>query len=274
MTTMLNVATAGAALRAKLNDAKGVGRADMYLADVMPVSASEAKLLIGYSPRNPVPTHEQVSACVAASTGRLTKSGPLTVNLETLANHPVNSVQAAVSVLVTSPRLVANLSAKDKMVVVSSTMFYDDAMKANWEIKSRADGVQFLECTRKENVPELLNTAIASQGVLNKAVSFATPEIVATAALQCSVGDFVEFWAGDGLRRGDVTKVNGDELTIQGDDKPWNVPAGAVSKILRLNVKAQNAEENRQLAMYTALWGPDFAKQLVKMNANTNGGSK
>ncbi len=264
MTTMLNVATAGAALRAKLNDMKGVGRADMYFADVMPVSASEAKLLIGYSPRNPVPTHEQVAAFVSAGTQRMVSTGPLTVQLETLTNHPINSVEAAVSVLVSSPRRIANLNAKDRMVVVSNTMFYDDNLKANWEIRSGDDGVKFLECTRKENVPELLNTAIASQGILNKTVSFATPEVATTAALQCSVGDFVEFWAGDGLRRGDVTKVNGDELTIQGDDKPWNVPCGAVTKILRLNVKAQNAEEKRQLAMYTAIWGPEFAKQLVK----------
>lgn len=265
--SMINLATAGAALRAKLNAAKGADRADMYLADVVPVSASEAKLLIGYTPDFGVPTHAQVSNLVAAATLQLSKTGPVTVQLETMANHPVNRAQAAVSVVVSSPRRTMALPAAGapaNMVALSSTMFYDNALQANWAIKPGPDGVKFLECTSKENVPELLNTAIASQGVLSRGVSFAMPEIQATASLQVNVGDFVEFWADGGLRRGDVTKVTESEVVIHGDDRPWTVSCSAVTKILRLNPKAQSEEEKRQLAFFTSLYGKEFAAEFVK----------
>lgn len=264
--TMLNVATAGAALRAKLTTIKGADRADLYLADTVPVSASEARLLLGYNPRFGTPTQAQVASFVGAATQNLSKSGPLKVQLETLKDHPVSSVHAAMSVVVSSPRRIASLDASRNFLAVSSTMFYDNALQANWAVKDGPDGVKFLECTSKENVPELLNTAIASQGLLSRPVSFAMPELEAVATTQVSVGDYVEFWADGGLRRGDVTKVNGDEVTISGEDRPWTVPAASVNRILRLNAKAQKEEENRELAVFSAIWGKDFANELVKLN--------
>lgn len=259
----INVSASAAALRAKLNAAKGVSRADMYLADVQPVSASSAKLLIGYNPRFGTPSHEQVTDLVTAATLHRSQTGPLGIQLETLCDHPVNTAKAAVSVVVSAPRLTADISAKNQMVALSSTMFMDERIHANWEIKTGPDGTKHLECMRKEDVPSLLNTAIASQGVISRGVSFTDPEIQAVAAVQCNVGDFVEFWADGGLHRGDVTSCGEDEINIHGDDKQWKVSRAAVTKTLRLNTKAANDEKKRQKAVFSAIWGENFAKQLV-----------
>jgi hypothetical protein len=261
--SMTNIATAAATLRDKLTAAKGADRGDLYLADAVPVNASSAKLLIGYVPRFGTPNHSQVANFVTAMTSRFSKSGALKPELESLTDHPVNSVQAAVSLIVNAPSLTATPDHKDHMVAVSSTMFYDNKIGANWELKANAAGAQFLECMRKENVPELLQTAIASQGIISKTLTFQSPELQAVAAVQCNVGDYVEFWAEGGLRRGDVTKCEGDEVVIDSEDRPLKVSRAAVTKIIRLNQKAANEEKKRLVAFYSTIWGPEYAKDLV-----------
>jgi len=261
--SMTNISTAAATLREKLTAAKGADRGDLYLADVVPVSASSAKLLIGYVPRFGTPTHSQVANFVTATTSRFSQSGALKPELASLTDHPVNSVQAAVSLVVNAPSLTATPEHKDHMVAVSSTMFYDKSIKANWELKSSPEGTKYLECMHKENVPELLQTAIASQGIVSKTLTFQTPELQAVAAVQCNVGDYVEFWADGGLRRGDVTKCEGDEVVIDSDDRPLKVSRAAVTKVIRLNQKAAGEEKKRLVAFYSTIWGPEYAKQLV-----------
>ena len=262
--SMTNIATAAATLRAKLTAAKGADRADLYLADSVPVSASSAKLLIGYTPRFGTPTHAQVENFVTATTSRFSKSGILKAELESLTDHPINTVQAAVSLVVNAPTLTATAAHKDHMVAVSSTMFYDDKIQANWELKANAAGIEHLECMRKENVPELLQTAIASQGIISKTLTFQTPELQAVAAVQCNVGDYVEFWAEGGLRRGDVTKCEGDEVVIESEDRPLKVSRAAITKIIRLNQKAANEQKKNLISFYSTIWGPEYAKQMVE----------
>lgn len=270
-----NITTASVAaqqLRAKLTALKGSARADMYLADVLPVSASTAKVLIGYSPAFGAPTHEQVVSFVAASTARHMQvrdalSGSLLVQLGTLTDHPVSTVKAGVSVLVNASKITAPVDESKNMIAVGGTMFMDKEFGANWEIRTQADGSKVLECTRTENVPQLLETAVASQGLISGArVSFADPELQACASLQVEVGDFVEFWADGGVRRGDVTAVNGDKVTVQ-DDRPWNINPSAVTNILRKNTKAVNEDKKHKLAVFSAIWGKDFAGKFVNLEA-------
>lgn len=248
---------AGSLLAAKMQQKSGA-RPDMYLADSTPVNASDAKILVGFSPRFGNPTTQEVVSFVTHKFG-----GDFDSHLETLTVHASNDGRKAGVSLVLSPkRATLAITEKSNMIAVSSTMFMDQTIGANWEIKSNADGSQYFECIRGENVQEIINTAIASQGAISGGVHFGTD---VTAAVQCGVGDFVEFYTEEGIRRGDVTKVHADgKVTILAEDRQWTVDAPAVQKILRLNPKAEEEKNKQMESFYASIWGKEFASKLVR----------
>ena len=245
---------AGAALAAKLKELKGA-RGDMYFAGYTPVSASSAKLLIGFNGQLGAPELNHVTAFVNKLTG-----GALETHLNSVNTHS-NGRKSGLTVVVSSHRQTLPESAKHEMIAVSSTMFMDTKINANWEIKAGHDGHKYLECNRSENIPELLNMAIASQGVLSAPITFSD---VAQATVAVNKGDFVEFYADGGLHRGDVTKLSGDEVAILADDRQWLVDRAAVTKVLRINPKAQEEQSKEQEAFYATIWGKEFAKALTR----------
>jgi hypothetical protein len=246
-------ASIGAKLAAKQQE-RACTRPDMYVADYIPVSASAAKLLIGFEPSLGVPQNQVIASFVTHKF-----KGELDASLDTVASH-VGQRKAGVSVIVSPKRVTAHIGAKDEMIAMSSTMFMDQTIGASWEVRTRPDGTEYLECVRGENLPELLNTAIASQGALQGAITFASSEVVA--AVETSEGDFVEFYTEQGLRRGDVTKVTGDKVSILADDRQWSVDKAAVQRILKLNPKAEEAKRKQDESFYATFYGADFAKKM------------
>lgn len=245
---------AGAALAARMKEIKGA-RGDMYLAGYTPVSASSAKLLIGFNGQSGAPELNHVTAFVNKLTG-----GTLDTHLNSITEHQAGR-KSGLTVVVSSKRQMLPVEASKQMIAVSSTMFMDTQINANWEIKASPDGHKYLECNRSENIPELLNTAIASQGVLSAPITFAD---VAQATAAVNKGDFVEFYADGGLHRGDVTKLSGDEVAILSDDRQWLVDRAAVTKVLRINPKAQEEQRKTEEAIFATIWGKDFAKSFVR----------
>jgi hypothetical protein len=248
----------GSLLAAKLQSQSGA-RVDMYLADRVPVSASSSNVLIGYTPRFGKPTAQQVVAFISHKLGV-----DVDAKLETLqALASADGRKAGLAVVVAPKPARIDIRHKDDMIAVSSTMFMDQKIGANWDVKQGPDGVEFLECTRAEDVNKLLNTAIASQGALSGTIRFGEQGV--TASVETNVGDFVEFYTEQGLRRGDVTKVGpGEKVSILADDRQWVVDQPAVLKVLRLNPKAEE-EKNKQIeSFYATIWDHDFAKQLVR----------
>jgi hypothetical protein len=243
----------GSQLAAK-QQARACSRPDLYLADYVPVGASAAKVLIGFDPSLGLPQSNMIAAFVTHKF-----KGELDVALDTVASH-VGTRKAGVSVMVTPKRVVAHISASEDMVALSSTMFMDQTIGASWEVKQRPDGTEYLECVRGENIPELLNTAIASQGALQGAITFASSEVIA--AVEPNEGDFVEFYTEQGLRRGDVTKVTGEKVSILADDRQWSVDKAAVQRILKLNPKAEEAKRKEHESFYATFYGPDLAKKM------------
>jgi hypothetical protein len=247
---------AGALLAAKLQQQSGA-RVDMFLADSVPVSASSSKVLIGYTARFGQPDAKQVVAFVAHKF-----AGKLDPKLETLQAVASKTGKTAMSLVLASKRAIMPISEKPNMLAVSSTMFMDQTIGANWEVKTRADGTEYFECIRGENVQELINMSIASQGPLSGVIRFGEQ---VTASVEVGIGDFVEFYTDQGIRRGDVTKVGQDgKVSILAEDRQWVVEAPAVRSILRLNPKAEEEKNKSMESFYAAIWGPEFAKKLVR----------
>jgi len=244
-------------LAAKLQTMSGA-RADMHISDSVPVTASSTKILIGFDSRLGHPTAEQITAFVSHKF-----QGQVDAKLETAeAIASVDGKRSGVAVVVAPLRLTKPISEKEHMTtIVANTLFLDQTIGANWEIRKNADGTEFLECLRGENVNQLLNTVIASQGALHSPLKFGEN---VTAAVDTSVGDFVEFYTDVGIRRGDVTKVSDDKVTILADDRQWVVDKPSVTRILRLNPKKEDAKRKQIETFYSAIWGPDFAKKLAQ----------
>jgi hypothetical protein len=251
-------ASIGAKLAAKQQE-RACKRPDLYAADYIPVSASSANLLIGYEPTLGLPTASHVVAFVA----NLTK-GSVDTAIDTIASYESGPRKAAVSVIVSPRKHVAPITAKEDMIALSSTMFMDQSIGASWEIKQSPDGNEYLQCIRNEDLPELLQTAIASQGVLSNPITFASANVCAS--VEVNEGDYVEFYTEQGLRRGDVTKVTGDRVSILADDRQWSVEKPAVQRVLRLNPKAEEAKRKQDESFYATFYSPDFAKLLFGRN--------
>lgn len=248
----------GAELAARMKEQSGT-RADMYLSDYVPVSASSAKIMIGFDSRFGSPNANQVLAFVNHRFG-----GELDTVVNTVTAHVSSDGRKhGISVIVSPQRLTLPYEERSGMLAVSHTMFMDQQIGANWETKEGPDGRKYLECIRGENLPEILNTAIASQGPLHGAIRF--NEHGVTANVEVHVGDFVEFYTEQGgLRRGDVTKIDGDKISILAEDRQFVVDAPAIRMVLVLNPKVEEQRKKELEAFYSLTKGPEFARKLVR----------
>jgi hypothetical protein len=248
----------GAQLSARLKEQSGA-RADMYLSDYVPVSASSAKIMIGFDGRFGTPNANQI---VAFTTQRF--NGELDTEIATVSTHAsTDGRKHGLSVIVRPQELKLPYEERANMIAVSHTMFMDQQINANWEVAEGPDGRKYLKCTRGENLPALLNTAIASQGPLHGAIRF--NEAGVTANVEVHVGDFVEFYTEQGgLRRGDVTKIDKDKVSILAEDRQFIVDAPAIRMVLSLNPKVEEARRQELEAYYSITKGPAFAKLLVR----------
>jgi hypothetical protein len=248
----------GAQLAARMKEQAGT-RADMYLADYVPVSASSAKIMIGFDGRFGAPNANHVLAFVNHRF-----NGELDTEINTVTAHVSSDARKhGVSVIVRPQCLKLPYEERTGMLAISSTMFMDQQIGNNWETKEGPDGRKYLECVRGENLPEILNTAIASQGPLHGAIRF--NEHGVQSSVEVHVGDFVEFYTEQGgLRRGDVTKIDGDKISILAEDRQFVVDAPAVRMVLALNPKVEEQRKKEMEAFYALTKGPEFARKLVR----------
>jgi hypothetical protein len=151
---------------------------------------------------------------------------------------------SAVSVIATTIRRTRELSDKRGLTeMVANTLYLDQTIGANWKVAANPNtGKKYLECVRSEDIAGMLNSAkvrhaTASFTGTNTAVGFILPE----------KGDYVEFFADNGLRQGEVTKVKDNEASIvEEGGETFLVEIPNITRMLRKNSKSRSAE-NEQL---------------------------
>lgn len=235
----------------------GLDRLDLSLQDYTVLADNHsARILIGFDPKLKTPTTQAVANYIQAKF-----DGKLEPQMATALLH-AESPTPAVSVIVATSRKIRPLAdAKAMIPVIANTLYLDQTIGANWEVKTSEAGKKYLACVRSEDVSGMLQSAKAKFATASftgsrTAVGFVLPE----------KDDFVEFFAEDGLRQGYVTKVKDREVSITEEDgSTYVVEVPSITKMIRKNKKSLTKEQEQLIqALTPAMVDRSLAEKLVR----------
>lgn len=233
----------------------GLERLDLSIQDyAVAKDNNSARILISYDKKLKVPTPTAIENYVFAKFDRR-----LEPQMSTALWH---ADMSAVSVIATTQRLTRELTDTRGLVpAIANTLYLDQKINANWKVASNpATGKKYLECVRDEDIGKMLSAAkvhhsTASFLGANTAVGFILPE----------KGDYVEFFADNGLRQGEVTKVKDNEANIvEEGGETYIVEIPNITKMLRKNPKSRTAEQEQLVqALIPAMVTREMAEKVV-----------
>jgi hypothetical protein len=185
------------------------------------------------------------------------------------ARYHLDQPQKAVSVIASVRRVTRPLTDSKKMkVVVANTLYMDQTIDANWEVQQNEEtGKKFLSLVRNVDLDGLLGAA------KNKFATASLGGLVGSRTAVASIipekGDHVRFFAGNGVRCGEVSKIKGNEATINEDDGgTYVVNFQSVLEIVKKNAKRTSKEENELIDQLTPTMGSrELAEELVRTGA-------
>lgn len=244
----------------------GVERMDLTLQDyAVAKDGGSARILVGFDRKLKAPTSNAIAKFVSTRF-----DGKLQANLATAVElSDLNAVSLIVtSMTKTRPLSDLNLvmsgtnNVKQLTPVIANTLYLDQVIGSNWQICTNPEtGAKYLAQTRTEDVAGMLEKArvrhaTASFGKAQTAVAFIMPE----------AGDYVEFFADQGLRQGEVSRVKGDEATIVDEGgATYIVEQQNVTRMLRKNTKSTTKHENALIqALIPTMVDPKLAEELVR----------
>ena len=236
----------------------GLDRLDLSLQDYAVLKdGATARVLISYDKKLNHPQPQAIAKFVTAKF-----DGRLEANMATALWH-IDAQTPSVSVIVSARTRTRPLTDKAEMIpVIANTLYMDQTIGANWEVKVNAHtGKKFLCQVRTEDIDGMLNSAKAKYATASfvgshTAIGFILPE----------KGDYVEFFAEDGLRQGEVSKTKGNEATIIDEGgETYLIEIPSITKMLRKNAKSQNqADEQMIQALIPAMVTRELAEQVVR----------
>lgn len=241
----------------------GVSRLDLSLHDHARVDETSAHLLIAFDAKLGNPNSQSIANFIEKKF-----NGELEANFATARYH-LDQPQKSVSVIASVRQITRNIrDAKDrnKMVpVVANTLYMDQTIDCNWEVRQNEEtGVKYLAQVRNVDLDSLLGSA------KNK---FATASFVGSRTAVGSVipekGDHVRFFSQEGVRVGEVTKIKGNEATINEDDGgTYIVQFQSVLEILKKSEKRLSREDAELVDQLTPTMGDrKLAEELVRGGA-------
>jgi hypothetical protein len=223
----------------------GLDRLDLSVQDfALAKDGKTARVLIGYEAKYKHPTGQAIERFVQARFDNV-----LDTKLETALWH-TDLPKPCVSVIVSARTLtrpladlkvtVAGTDKKRFTPIVANTIYLDSVIGANWTVEVNPEtGKKYLAQVRAEDIGGMLNQvrvkhAVASFGHSNTAVAFIVPE----------AGDYVEFFADNGLRQGEVSKVKDNEASIvEEGGNTYLTEIQNITKMLRKNPKSKSKEQ-------------------------------
>ena len=240
----------------------GVSRLDMSMHDSARIDESTARILIAFESKLGNPSTQAIENFVHTRF-----HGELEANAATIRYH-LNQPQPAVSVIASVKRITrpfADVKNGQLKTVVANTLYMDQTIDANWEVRQNEEtGKKYLALVRNVDLDGLLGAA------QNK---FATASFTgmrsATASISPEKGDHVRFFAQDGLRCGEVSKIKGNEAVINEDDGgTFTVNFQSVLEILKKSEKRLSREEAELVDQLTPTMGDrGLAEELVRTGA-------
>jgi len=239
----------------------GVERHDLVLTDHLAADKATAKVLIRYDSKFGDPTAEQVQRYV-----NTISKGVFVPQMESAKIH---KDPGCVSVIVSMHRFTRELKHKEGMMKISGSCFIDTETDSTWEIaESETKGVKFLQRVNEENIDHILAERRKRIGVLPNAGKFCFANVVNAGVLSVSKGDYVQFYQNQ-LRKGEVTKTGQTEVSITADDgEIFVVSPTSITSIIRKSDASQKEQDQKNLDFYSKIYGPDFAKELMKFGSN------
>lgn len=237
----------------------GLDRLDLSIQDYTVLAdAHSARILIGFDRRQACPTIASLERFVQAKF-----DGRLHVEASTALWHK-DAQSPCVSVIVATARKTREFNDRKGLVpVIANTLYLDQTINANWEVKTNDAGKKILVCVRDEDVPGLLQSAKAKYATASftgsqTAVGFILPE----------KGDFVEFFADGGLRQGQVNKVKDNEASIVEEDGTTHlVDIPSITRMLKKNAKSLTKQQEQLVqALIPTMGSRELAEKLVRGN--------
>lgn len=245
--------------------AAGLDRIDLSVQDfAVAREGNSARVMIGFDPKLKFPDTQAIARFI---TSRF--EGKLETKTATAQVHPdIHAVSVIVTSMTSTRPLddlrmtIAGTDKKQFIPVIANTLYMDQTIGANWEIKTNPEsGTKYLAQVRTEDIAGMLakarvRHATASFGKGHTAVAFILPES----------GDYVEFFADNGLRQGEVSKTKGEEVTIVDEGgATYLVEQSNVTRMLRKNTKKTKQQEDAMIeALVPTMGNRKLAEELVR----------
>lgn len=237
----------------------GLDRSDLSLHDYAKIDDETVHLLVAFDSKLGNPSSDSVERFCEARF-----KGELMPNMATARYH-LDQEQKTVSVVASVKQLTRPLAdARDPRklaVIVANTLYMDQQIDANWEVRQNEEtGKKYLAQVRKVDLDGLLGS------VKNKFATASFDGMQATASIIPEKGDYVRFFAHDGVRTGEVVKTKGQEATINEDDGgTYNANFSEVLEILKKSEKRISREDAELIEQLTPTMGSrELAEELVR----------
>lgn len=235
--------------------AKQIGhRGDMHIGDFSGISKNAGRLLIGYDRALGPVVGSDVTAFVARQF-----EGRLVPMMETAKLHrPEGAVEVVVHRTVPTRRIEDST----RMLAVASTLFLDQELGDQWEVKSHADGTKYLSRVANDNISAIVAERRRRMAIHASTVTFANA--LSAGVPNLSKGDEIRFYADSQLHVGKVKQV-GAEVTVAAESGSYTIAPEAVVEILQVSEATTNEIKSYLGDYFKDAYGFDnYADELTR----------
>lgn len=241
-------------------------RGDLYFAEGLPLSASSARVLVGFEPMLGPPSARDIDEFVTREF-----QGELLPQLETLRIHD----REGGATLVVERRLAQvplREAAQKGMVEVTPLLYRQADTGQVWEVRS-AEGAPMLVRREQDDIGALMAERKARQSF--RAASLRFDKLVTAGRNDLAQGDEVRFYSGQMMLDGTVSSVGEDQVTVSAMGKSHKVPREAILEVLHKGDASRSAMESKVRGYFKDFFGakPELATEISKTSPPEPGAS-
>ncbi len=235
-------------LKDTIESVSKLGRLDLAVADVRTVDKNTVKLAVSYLNNFGIPTKTQMNEFFDIHLKELK------ANMDSIYKVKGQDVVVLLASLKPVIRPASDIS--KLKTVVAGLKFLDSELGEFWE-STKQDGQLVLQQVIKQDVAALVKERANRMGR-------ATAEFEINAAVNVVPGDRVKAWDHNHSFEGTVKKVEKNKVLINVDGRDQEFDIHGVYKIFEKAPSFEKQETNKLQDYYTQVFGPSYAKNMVK----------